>query len=41
MFTLTVIAIMLAVIFGYGVWAIWRRENAWRREVKRRGNPVD
>ena len=41
MFALTVITIMLAVIFVHQAWAIWRRENAWRKEVKHRGNPVE
>jgi hypothetical protein len=41
MFALTAITLMLTVIFGHEAWAIWRRETAWRRAFKRRGNPVD
>jgi hypothetical protein len=41
MFALTVIGIMLTLIFGHEAWAIWRRETAWRRTVKRRSKLVD
>ena len=41
MFALTVVSIMLVVVSVHEAWAIWRRETAWRRAVKRRGNSVD
>jgi hypothetical protein len=41
MLALTIIGTMLTLIFGYEAWAIWRRETAWRRAMKRRGKLVD
>jgi hypothetical protein len=41
MFALTVVSIMLVIVSAHEAWAIWRRETAWRRTVKRRGKLVD
>ena len=41
MFALTIVVIMLVVVSVHEAWVIWRRETAWRRAAKRRGNPED